>query len=75
MTSNIEEEEEEYDGEVEIIEDKLYNGSKELSKTFKQKCVICLEKDGAYAFRKSGHQCLCEECYNSEIMICAVCRN
>ena len=75
-TADDDEEEEngdENDGEVEMIEDKLYNESNELVKTFKQKCVVCLEKDGVYAFRNCGHQCLCEECYNSEMMIWAVC--
>ena len=78
MTCNIGEVEEEfgaeYDGEVEIIVDKYYKGSKELDKILKQKCVTSLEKDGVFAFRKCGLQCLCEECYNSEMMICAVCR-
>ena len=64
----------EIDEEVEIFENKFYNGTNELLKIFNQKCVICLEKDSIYAFRQCGHLCLCEMCYNSEITKCVVCR-
>ena len=36
-------------------------------KIFNQKCVIGLNKDSIYAFRKCGHLCLCENCFDSKI--------
>ena len=60
--------------ENEIFENIFYNGTNELVKIFNQKCVICIENDSIYAFRQCGHLCLCENCYNSEITKCIVCR-
>ena len=70
----IEMERNEEDEEDEIFENKFYNGTNELVKIFNQKCVICLENGSIYAFRQCGHLCLCENCYNSEITKCVVCR-
>ena len=61
-----------------LIEKNYTNGNNELVKMISQKCVICLERDGDYAFRQSGHQCICEQCYQNEgdidILKCVVCR-
>ena len=74
--SSDEEEDEtnEDEEEDEIDEDVIYNGTNELVKIFNQKCVICLDKDSIYAFRNCGHLCLCENCFNSKIAKCIVCR-
>ena len=48
--------------------------SNEIVKIFNQKCVICLENDSVYAFRNCGHLCLCENCFDSKITKCVVCR-
>ena len=68
------EEEDEIDEEDKIDEDVIYNGTNEIVKIFNQKCVICLDKDSIYAFRNCGHMCLCENCFNSKIAKCIVCR-
>ena len=36
------------------------------SKFFNQKCVICLNRDSDYIFKRCGHQCICEECYRKK---------
>ena len=58
----------------EIDENVIYNGTNKMVKIFNQKCVICLENDSVYAFRNCGHMCLCENCFDSKITKCIVCR-
>ena len=48
-----------------MIETKYCNGINEVVKSFFQKFVICYERDSVYAFRQGGHQCICEDCYQS----------
>ena len=64
--------------EEDIVETQYFNGNNEMVKIFNQKCVICYERDSAYAFRQCGHQCICEQCYQSkgdiDILKCVVCR-
>ena len=55
-------------------EEQIFNGTNEMVKIFNQKCVICLENDSVYAFRNCGHLCLCENCFDSNITKCVVCR-
>ena len=47
-------------------------------KLFNQRCVICLERDSAYAFRQCGHQCIYDQCYqnigDNDMLKCVVCR-
>ena len=70
------------DGENEEVEDlietRYLNGNNEVVKNFKQKCVICSERDSVYAFRQCGHQCICEQCYQIKgdinILKCIVCK-
>ena len=50
------------------------NGTNEIVKIFNQKCVICLENNSVYAFRNCGHMCLCENCFDSNLTKCVVCR-
>ena len=61
-----------------LIETPYLNGNNEVVKIFNQKCVICYERDSIYAFRQCGHQCICEQCYQSkgdiDILKCIVCR-
>ena len=57
------EDEEDVEEDVNIHELEYTDGSKEVVKIFKQKCVSCLERDSDYIFKQCGHQCLCEECY------------
>ena len=38
------------------------------------KNVLYVENDSIYAFRKCGHLCLCQNCYNSGITKCIVCK-
>ena len=40
---------------------KYCNGNNEMVKIFNQKCVICFENPSGFAFRPSGHQCICED--------------
>ena len=72
MTCTIEEESS--DEEFNEDEGEIYNGTNEIVKIFNQKCVICLENDSIYAFRNCGHLCLCENCFDSKITKCVVCR-
>ena len=64
--------------EEDVVETQYFNGNNEVVKIFNQKCVICYERDSVYAFRQSGHQCICEQCYRSkgdiDILKCVVCR-
>ena len=60
--------------ENEIYENVFYRGTNEMVKIFNQKCVICLENDSVYAFRNCRHLCLCENCFDSKITKCVVCR-
>ena len=54
------------------------NGDNEVVEIFNEKCVICLERDSIYAFRKCGHQCICQQCYETkgdiDILKCVVCK-
>ena len=61
-------EDENVEGEV-LIETQYLNGNKEVVKIFNQKRVICLERDSIYAFRRCGHQCICEECYQKKVIL------
>ena len=64
--------------EEDVVETQYFNGNNEVVKIFNQKCVICYERDSVYAFRQCGHQCICEQCYQSKVDIdilkCVVCR-
>ena len=81
---NIENEDDISDVEYEVeedgdlIEEQYLNGNNEVVKIFSQKCVICLGKDSIYAFRECGHQCVCQDCYETkgdiDISKCIVCR-
>ena len=70
------EDEEGVEEDVNIHELEYTDGSNEVVKIFNQKCVICLERDGDYIFKKSGHQCICEEQNKGaiDILKCVVCR-
>ena len=61
-----------------LIETQYFSGNNEVVKIFNQKCVICYERESVYAFRQCGHQCICEQCYQSkgdiDISKCVVCR-
>ena len=48
-----------------LIETYYFNGTNEVVKIFNRKCVICCGRDSVYAFRKCGHLCICEECYQN----------
>ena len=71
-------EEDEVEGNEDLIETQYFNGTNEVVKIFNQKCVICFERDSVYAFRQCGHQCICEQCYENkgdiDILKCVVCR-
>ena len=65
-----------------------HNGSTEIVNILNQECVKCFRYPTVYAFRQSGHQCICENCYAScfkavdfahtnsdiEMLKCALCR-
>ena len=61
-----------------LIERQYFNGTNQVVKIFNQKCVICYERESVYAFKQCGHQCICEQCYQSksdiDILKCVVCR-
>ena len=61
-----------------LIETQYFNGNNEVVKIFNQKFVICYERKSVYTFRQCGHQCICEQCYQSkgdiDILKCVVCR-
>ena len=61
-----------------LIETQYFNGTNEVVKIFNQMCVICYERESVYAFRQCGHQCICEQCYQSkgdiDLLKCVVCR-
>ena len=71
-------EEDEIERNEDLIETQYFNGTNEVVKIFNQKCVICYERDSVFAFRQCGHQCICEQCYQSkgdiDILKCVVCR-
>ena len=77
---DIENEDDNDDGLVEedVVETQYFNGKNEVVKIFNQKCVICYERESVYAFRRCGHQCICEQCYQNkgdiDILKCVVCR-
>ena len=62
----------------ELIETNYTNWNNEVVKIFNQKCVICYERDGVFAFRQCGHQCICEDCYQCrgdiDLLKCVACR-
>ena len=64
--------------DINIHELEYTNGDNKIVKVFNQKCVICFEKDSEYIFKQCGHQCICEQCYQSKgdigILKCVVCR-
>ena len=72
------------EGEEDIEEDDNFHeleyadGSNEIVKIFNHNCVICLDRDSDYIFKQSGHQCICEQCYQSkgdiDIINCVICR-
>ena len=70
------EDEVEVDDDIQELE--YTNGSNAVVKIFDQKCVICFERDSEYIFKLCGHQCICEECYQSkgdiDLLKCMVCR-
>ena len=49
-----------------LIETQYFNGNNKVVQIFNQKCVICYERESVYAFRQCGHQCICEQCYQSK---------
>ena len=49
-----------------LIETNYCDGNNEVVKIFNQKCVIYYERDSVYAIRQCGHQCICEQCYQSK---------
>ena len=76
---NIENESDDNDlVEEDIVEAQYFNGNNEVVKIFTQMCVICCERESVFAFRQCGHQCICEQCYQSkadiDILKCVVCR-
>ena len=71
-------EEEAEDGDDVLVDTNYRNGNNEVVKNFNQKCVICYENDGVYAFRQCGRQCIFERYYENEgvidILKCVVCK-
>ena len=71
-------EEDEVEGNEDLIETQYFNGTNEAVKIFNQNCVICYERESVYAFRQCGHQCICEQWYQSKgdinILKCVICR-
>ena len=71
-------EEDVVEGNEDLIETQYFNGTNEVVKILNQKCVICYERESVYAFRQCGHQCICEQFYQSkgdiDILKCVVCR-
>ena len=61
-----------------LTETSYRNGTNEVVNVFIQKCVLSHERDSVYAFRKCGHQCICEQRYRKkgdiDILKCVVCR-
>ena len=68
----------EVEGNEDLIETNYSKGTNEVVKIFKQKRVICYERDSVYAFRQCGHQCFFELYYQNrgdiDLLKCAVCR-
>ena len=69
---------EENEKNEDLIETIYTNVNNEVVKCFNQKCVICLERDSACAFRQGGHQFICEQSYQNkgdiDMLKCVVCR-
>ena len=61
---------------IDIDEISFYNGNNELVKIFNEKCCICLENDSCYIFKKCGHRCICNSCYQIGVKLpkCNICR-
>ena len=74
----IEENEDNIQEDINIHELEYNNRDNKIVKVFNQKCVICFEGDSEYIFKQCGHQCICEQCYQSkgniDILKCVVCR-
>ena len=74
----IDEDEEDIEEVVDIQELEYTNGNNGVVKIFNQKCVICLERDSDYIFKRCGRQCICSDCYqnkgNIDILKCVICR-
>ena len=64
--------------DINIHEIAYTRGGNKIVKIFNQKCVICFERNSEYIFKQCGHQCICEQCYQSkggiDILKCVVCR-
>ena len=78
IVEDEEDTEDDVEEDVNIHELEYTDGSKEVVKTFNQKCVLCLERDREYILKQWGHQCICEECFQNKGDIdklkCVVCR-
>ena len=78
IESDDEENEDNFQEDVNIHELEYTDGDNKIVKVFNQKCVICFEKDSEYIFKQCGHQCICEQCYQSkgdiDMLKCVVCR-
>ena len=61
-----------------MVETTYCKGNNEVVKIFKQKCVIYLERESDYSFKRCGHQCIREQCYQNrgciDILKCVICR-
>ena len=73
--SSEDEDEDEDVEEEEVLKD--VREEENVVKIYNQKCVICMENDSVYIFKKCGHLCLCDNCYNSKhndnLLKCFVC--
>ena len=69
---------EENEEDEDLIETNFTIGNNEVVKIFKEKCVMCCERDSIYTFRQSGHQCICDDCYqnrsNTDLLKCVFCK-
>ena len=75
---SIEKNEDNIQEDINMHELQYTNGNNMIVKVFNQKCVICFERDSEYIFKRCGHQCICEQCYQNkgdiDILKCVVCR-
>ena len=69
MECALKEVEEDVEEGVNIHELEYTDGSNEVVEIFKQKCVLCLERDSDYVFKRCGHQCICEECFKIKVIL------
>ena len=63
------EQNEDDEGNEDLIETIFNNGNNEVVKIFNQKCVICLKRDGDYACRQGGHQCIYEQVIRIKVIL------